>query len=239
MAVAFQKYFSAFSFILRSSWSKQGSPTLPLSFARYYASKKGLKRKKISQASFDSDVAEGVLDIGKLSDNMETEVNKLRQEYRNCITTRISPAMFDNIKLTTGKRKVSLGNIAAIQNKDDKYILDFTSSPNLTSPAMRALNENSIFSPLLEGNTITVTVPRLTMEVRETLVKSAKAVCEEAKIGIRRVRQRGMNDVRKQKKAISQDDARMVENYIQSLTDNYVEQVDELLQEKSKELLQR
>jgi hypothetical protein len=41
MAVAFQKYFSAFSFILRSSWSKQGSPTLPLSFARYYASKKG------------------------------------------------------------------------------------------------------------------------------------------------------------------------------------------------------
>ena len=52
------------------------------------------------------------------------------------------------------------------------------------------------------------------MEVRETLVKSAKAVCEEAKIGIRRVRQRGMNDVRKQKKAISQDDARMVENYV-------------------------
>jgi hypothetical protein len=41
MAVAFQKYFSAFSFILRSYWSKQGSPTLPLSFARYYASKKG------------------------------------------------------------------------------------------------------------------------------------------------------------------------------------------------------
>jgi hypothetical protein len=63
-------------------------------------------------------------------------------------------------------------------------------------------------------NTHNDLVSRLTMEVRETLVKSAKAVCEEAKIGIRRVRQRGMNDVRKQKKAISQDDARMVENYV-------------------------
>jgi hypothetical protein len=56
----------------------------------------GLKRKKISQASFDSDVAEGVLDIGKLSGNMETEVDKLRQEYRNCITTRISPGICIN-----------------------------------------------------------------------------------------------------------------------------------------------
>ena len=54
------------------------------------------------------------------------------------------------------------------------------------------------------------------MEVRENLVKSAKAVCEEAKIGIRRVRQRGMNDVRKQKKVMSQDDARMVENYVRA-----------------------
>ena len=52
------------------------------------------------------------------------------------------------------------------------------------------------------------------MEVRENLVKSAKAVCEDAKIGIRRVRQKGMNDVRKQKKTMSQDDARMVENYV-------------------------
>lgn len=52
------------------------------------------------------------------------------------------------------------------------------------------------------------------MEVRKTLVKSAKEVCEEAKIGIRRVRQKGMNDVRKQKKVMSQDDSRMIENYV-------------------------
>ena len=53
----------------------------------------GVKRKKISQASFDCDIAEGVVDIDKLSCNMETEVDKLRQEFRNCITTRISPGL--------------------------------------------------------------------------------------------------------------------------------------------------
>ena len=41
MAVAFQKCFSTFPFLLRSSCSKQALPALPLSFARYYASKKG------------------------------------------------------------------------------------------------------------------------------------------------------------------------------------------------------
>ena len=57
-------------------------------------------------------------------------------------------------------------------------------------------------------------IQRLTIEVRESLLKSAKVICEEAKVGIRKARQKGMSDVRKQKKAISQDDARMVEGYV-------------------------
>ena len=52
------------------------------------------------------------------------------------------------------------------------------------------------------------------MEVRETLLKAAKVTCEDAKIGIRKARQKGMSDVRKHKKGISQDDARMVESYV-------------------------
>jgi hypothetical protein len=52
-----------------------------------------VKKKKTSQTSFDSDVAEGVVDIERLSRNMETEIDKLQQEFRNCITTRISSGM--------------------------------------------------------------------------------------------------------------------------------------------------
>ena len=44
--------------------------------------------------------------------------------------------MFDNIKVTAGKRKVALGNVASIQNKDDKYILDLTSSPNVSNSSL-------------------------------------------------------------------------------------------------------
>ena len=64
----------------------------------------GLKRKKMSQASFDSDVAEGVVDIEKLSCCMETEVDKLRQEFRNCITTRVSAGSVVNIPPSSSGR---------------------------------------------------------------------------------------------------------------------------------------
>ncbi|XP_046841895.1 ribosome-recycling factor-like [Xenia sp. Carnegie-2017] len=192
---------------------------------RGYASKKG--NKKIMASSFDSNVAEGIVDVEKLTSSMETETNL------------IFSAFFDNIKITSGKRKTSLGNVAIIQNKDDKYILDLALSPNLTLSVMKTLNDKSIFSPTLEGNKITVTVPWLTMELRHDLVKSAKGLSKEAKIGIRKMRQKGMNDVLKQRKEISQDDARMLENHIQFLTDNYVKQVDDILREKSKELLLR
>lgn len=51
----------------------------------------GFKKKKLPSAAFDAEVAEGVVDIEKLSVNMETKVDKLREEFRNSITTRISP----------------------------------------------------------------------------------------------------------------------------------------------------
>ena len=53
----------------------------------------GVKKKKVHNFGFDTEIAEGVVDIDKLSSNMETEVDKLRHEFRNCITTRISPGI--------------------------------------------------------------------------------------------------------------------------------------------------
>ena len=60
------------------------------------------------------------------------------------------------------------------------------------------------------------------MEVRQDLVKSAKSLSEEAKVGIRKVRQKGMNDIRKQRKEISQDDARMLENHVRNILFNKI-----------------
>lgn len=97
----------------------------------------------------------------------------------------------------------------------------------------------------------------MTKEQRERLVKLAKSHAENAKVGIRRVRQRGISDSRKKKSEVSEDALRRVEKYvrryhylqsiitelslslvqIQEITGEYTASVDELLKAKSSELM--
>ena len=55
---------------------------------------------------------------------------------------------------------------------------------------------------------------RVTQEYRENLAKVAKSTCEQYKQSLRKTRQKGMSDIRKNKKGKSQDDAKMVEKMV-------------------------
>ena len=54
----------------------------------------------------------------------------------------------------------------------------------------------------------------MTQEYRENLAKLAKQFCENSKLNIRRVRQKGLSDVRKNKEGKSEDDAHQVEKMV-------------------------
>ena len=55
---------------------------------------------------------------------------------------------------------------------------------------------------------------RISKEGREKLVKVAKAHSERTKISIRKVLQRGINEARKLKKEISEDDIKLTEKQV-------------------------
>ena len=57
----------------------------------------------------------------------------------------------------------------------------------------------------------------MTQEYRENLTKIAKATCEQSKQSIRKIRQKGMSDVKKNKKGRSDDDVKMVEKMVMML----------------------
>lgn len=61
---------------------------------------------------------------------------------------------------------------------------------------------------------------RVTQEYRENLVKVAKSTCEQYKQSLRKTRQKGMSDIRKNKKGKSQDDAKTVEKMVTTKNDN-------------------
>ena len=89
-----------------------------------------------------------------------------------------------------------------------------------------------------EGDIIRINVPPLTEERRIELVKKAKAITEDTKIGIRNARRHG-NDEAKQleKDGLPEDEAKKLMDEIKKLTDSFSENIDKLFEEKEKDIL--
>lgn len=212
-----------------------------LILARFYAAKKG-KKSKSASVSIDHDLAEGLVDLDKLKTNMESTVSKLQLDFRDKISTKILPNALDNVRVESqdGKEKFILGQVAQTKLNNGMFIVDMNSSPELVSQAAKAIKSwSSNFEPTMDGHVISVPVPRVTQEYRENLAKMAKASCEQSKQSIRKIRQKGMSDVKKNKKGRSEDDVKTVEKMIQQLTDQFCDDTEVLLEEKTKELLRK
>ena len=54
----------------------------------------------------------------------------------------------------------------------------------------------------------------MSKETRDNLVKLAKAAMEKSKVGIRRTRQKGINEARKAKGEVSDDDIKRTEKQV-------------------------
>ena len=63
-------------------------------------------------------------------------------------------------------------------------------------------------SATVEGNTIVVNIPKPSLEVRENQVKVATKSADKTKIDIRAVRKDGMDELKKIKSNIPEDDFR-------------------------------
>ena len=68
--------------------------------------------------------------------------------------------------------------------------------------------------PQIKGSTITIPIPLFTHDQKGAVEKIAKGIANQAKDGLRKVRQKGMIDIRNNKEGHSKDLIRRVENQV-------------------------
>ncbi|KAL9975910.1 hypothetical protein ACROYT_G013129 [Oculina patagonica] len=212
-----------------------------LTLARFYAAKKG-KKAKSPTVSIDHDLADGLVDLEKLKTTMQSTVGSLQLEFKDKLSVKIQPNVLDKLKVQSqnGKEAFPLSQVAQIKLNNSMFVVDMSSSPELVSQAAQAIKGwNSNFEPTMDGHVISIPIPKVTQEYRENLIKAAKSTCEQYKQSLRRIRQKGMADIRKNKKGKSEDNAKMVEKMVHQLTDQFCNDTDILLEEKTKELLRK
>ena len=95
-------------------------------------------------------------------------------------------------------------------------------------------------NPTNDGQVLRVTIPQLTEERRRDLVKVAKSKGEDAKIAIRNIRRKGMDQLKRIQKdgEAGEDEVQAAEKELDKVTAKYVAQVDDVVALKEKELLE-
>ena len=95
-------------------------------------------------------------------------------------------------------------------------------------------------NPSNDGSIIRISVPQLTEERRRDLVKQAKGKGEDAKVSVRNIRRKAMEELARIKKdgEAGEDEVGRAEKELDKSTGTYTAQIDDLVKNKEGELLE-
>ncbi len=173
-------------------------------------------------------------------DNTEIKFKKtiesLETKLINIRAGRANPAMLNGISASYYGTLTPINALANITVPEARSLMIKPFDKGALKDIERAINEANLgITPINNGEVIILTVPELTEEKRKDYVKQAKAVCEEAKIALRNIRQEANNDIKKME--IPEDEEKLYLNDVQELVDTYNKKIDEIFKEKESELM--
>ena len=181
------------------------------------------------------------LDLDDIERRMDGAVNALRTEFAGLRTGRASASLLEPIHVEAYGARMPLNQVGTISVPEPRMISVQVWDRSMTKAVERAIRESYLgLNPQSDGQLIRVPLPDLSEERRVELVKVASKYAESARVAVRNVRRDGMDLLRRleQDGVLSQDDRRLYEEEIQSLTDRHVKAIDEALASKEKDIMQ-
>ncbi|MCS7230580.1 MAG: ribosome recycling factor [Elusimicrobiota bacterium] len=177
----------------------------------------------------------------KTEELMKKTTEKCKTEFLSIRTGRASISLVENIEVECYNSKMKLNQISNINIIDGKIIeIKPWDSNNLVNIEKAILNSPLGLTPINDGKVIKITVPALTDERRQELVRQVNKLAEDFRIAIRNERRSAIEQLRqlKKDKKISEDEERHAEQQIQKITETYIGKIDELLKQKVKEIME-
>ncbi|WCR54175.1 MAG: Ribosome-recycling factor [Wolbachia endosymbiont of Ctenocephalides orientis wCori] len=182
--------------------------------------------------------------LNKIKTNMKERMSKTIQSFHDDIkgvrTGRASASLLDGIVVNIYGGHQKLNQVAGVSVMDNKTLSIKVWDMGVVGEVKNAiLNANLDLNPVVEGNTIRITLPDLTQKTREKLVKLLHQFAENGRIAIRNIRRDIMEAIEKMKenKEISEDECHSIKKEVQNITDENIKKIDNELSIKEKDIL--
>lgn len=179
------------------------------------------------------------IDLKDLQRRMDGSMSALRTEFASLRTGRASASILDPVMVDAYGSQMPLNQCGTVNVPEPRMITVTVWDKGLLGAVEKALRQSGIgINPVVDGMVMRLPIPELNEERRRDLAKVAGQYAENAKIAIRNVRRDGMEQIKKAKDNMSEDDQKIWSEEIQELTDKAIEKIDEVLSTKQEEIMQ-
>ncbi len=178
----------------------------------------------------------------KAEEKMNRALDTLRKEFATLRTGRASLGMLDGIMVDYYGTPTPLNQVANMAVPDPRQITIQPWESKMLGEIEKAILKSDVgITPTNDGKTIRLSIPSLTEERRQQIVKHARKLAEDTRVAVRNVRRDINDEIKKKSKDknahVSEDETKKLQDDIQKITDNFVKKIDELLAHKETEIM--
>jgi ribosome recycling factor len=174
-------------------------------------------------------------------EKMEKAVAVAKDDLASVRTGRATPNMFSRVVVDYYGSMTPINQLASINVPEARMaIIKPYDASQLKALETAIRNSDLGLNPSNDGQIIRVIIPQLSEERRREMVKVARGKGEDARVTIRSIRRKAMEELHRIARdgEAGEDEVGRAEKELQGTTDKYVHQVDDLVKHKESELLE-
>ena len=176
----------------------------------------------------------------KTKEKLQKVLDVLNDDLATIRTGRATPSLVENIVVSAygGSAKLKVMELATIGAMDNQTLIITPYDASVTQDLQKGIEAASAgLNPIIDGNVLRISIPPLSTERREELIKAMRHKLENGRVMVRQVRHEMIEDMKKDYEG-REDDIKRLEKEIQRLIDETSETIEEWGKKKEEELLQ-
>ena len=179
--------------------------------------------------------------VRETEEKMKKSLEAVQHNFSSIRTGRANAGMVENIRVDYYGASTPMKQVAGITIPEPRLLLLTPWDPTALKAIEKAISDSDLgISPVIDGKMVRLSIPPLTRERREELVKIVNKQAEEGHVTLRSIL-RDANEKVKQlekEKTLTEDESFKAQTEVQKLTDRYIQSIDQAKAAKEKDLTQ-
>lgn len=179
---------------------------------------------------------ETVFEMAAFKTLVNKQIDNFKQDLKLKYNVRMNPHVLENIDIKYQSEMIKLADIVTIGKRNNGLIINLTATPAAVKPVVAAIHESGLqLSLQQDGDILYLTIPKVTTEHRNNMIKSIDQIGRKLKESIK--------NRHNQKKFWVKTDKKHGQDMVRNVTENvdyFVKQkeaeIDQIIKRKAESL---